>query len=130
MDHAEALRRARALVVVAGMEGALPSVVGGLVDRPVIAVPTSVGYGASPNQIVEQMARLPGEVIMVRGNHDKVAAGVESGEQFSEIALEAAMWTREALSEGNREYLAGLPQGPLDVDGFLISHGTPPAEAA
>ncbi|HPF12690.1 MAG: nickel pincer cofactor biosynthesis protein LarB [Planctomycetes bacterium] len=41
------LREARALVVVAGMEGALPSVVGGLVDRPVIAVPTSIGYGAA-----------------------------------------------------------------------------------
>ena len=40
------LRRARVLVVVAGMEGALPSLVAGLVDRPVIAVPTSVGYGA------------------------------------------------------------------------------------
>ena len=38
---------ARAIVVVAGMEGALPSVVGGLTDKPVIAVPTSVGYGAS-----------------------------------------------------------------------------------
>lgn len=43
----ELLRAARVLVVVAGMEGALPSVVGGLVDKPVIAVPTSVGYGAS-----------------------------------------------------------------------------------
>jgi hypothetical protein len=43
----EVLRSARVLVVVAGMEGALPSVVGGLVDKPVIAVPTSVGYGAS-----------------------------------------------------------------------------------
>lgn len=43
----DAIRRARVVVVVAGMEGALPSVVGGLVDRPVIAVPTSVGYGAS-----------------------------------------------------------------------------------
>lgn len=43
----EALRAARVLVVVAGMEGALPSVVAGLVDRPVIAVPTSVGYGAN-----------------------------------------------------------------------------------
>jgi NCAIR mutase (PurE)-related protein len=41
------LRSARAVVVVAGMEGALPSVVAGLVDRPVVAVPTSVGYGAS-----------------------------------------------------------------------------------
>ena len=42
-----ALARARAVVVVAGMEGALPSVIGGLVDKPVVAVPTSVGYGAS-----------------------------------------------------------------------------------
>jgi NCAIR mutase (PurE)-related protein len=43
----ERLLRARALVVVAGMDGVLPSVIGGLVDRPVIAVPTSRGYGAS-----------------------------------------------------------------------------------
>ena len=43
----ETLRSARVLIVVAGMEGALPSVVGGMVDKPVIAVPTSVGYGAS-----------------------------------------------------------------------------------
>lgn len=41
------IRAARVVIVVAGMEGALPSVVGGLVDKPVIAVPTSVGYGAS-----------------------------------------------------------------------------------
>jgi NCAIR mutase (PurE)-related protein len=46
MKHIGTLRSARAVVVVAGMEGALPSVVGGLLDRPVIAVPTSVGYGA------------------------------------------------------------------------------------
>ena len=43
----ERIRRARVLIVVAGMDGVLPSVVGGLVDRPVIAVPTSRGYGAS-----------------------------------------------------------------------------------
>ncbi len=47
LSRAEDLMRANAVVVVAGMEGALPSVVGGLVDVPVIAVPTSVGYGAS-----------------------------------------------------------------------------------
>jgi NCAIR mutase (PurE)-related protein len=45
--HAEKLRGASVLIVVAGMEGALPSVVGGFVDRPVIAVPTSIGYGAN-----------------------------------------------------------------------------------
>jgi NCAIR mutase (PurE)-related protein len=47
LGHLELLRRARAVVVVAGMEGALPSVVAGLVTAPVVAVPTSVGYGAS-----------------------------------------------------------------------------------
>lgn len=43
----DAIRRANVVIVVAGMEGALPSVVAGLVDKPVVAVPTSVGYGAS-----------------------------------------------------------------------------------
>jgi NCAIR mutase (PurE)-related protein len=47
MAHSDMLQRANVLIVVAGMEGALPSVVAGLVNKPVIAVPTSVGYGAS-----------------------------------------------------------------------------------
>lgn len=47
LGHVGALRSANAVVVVAGMEGALPSVVAGLTDRPIVAVPTSVGYGAS-----------------------------------------------------------------------------------
>ena len=47
LDHREILQKAKVIVVVAGMEGALPSVVAGLVEAPVIAVPTSVGYGAS-----------------------------------------------------------------------------------
>ena len=47
LARVDELRAAEVLIVVAGMEGALPTLVGGLVDRPVIAVPTSVGYGAS-----------------------------------------------------------------------------------
>lgn len=47
LDNTEKLRDANVVIAVAGMEGALPSVVGGLVDKPVIAVPTSVGYGAN-----------------------------------------------------------------------------------
>ena len=47
LDQMRVLRNARAIICVAGMEGALPSVVGGLVGVPVIAVPTSIGYGAS-----------------------------------------------------------------------------------
>ena len=46
-DKLSEIRKARAIIVVAGMEGALPSIVGGMVDKPVIAVPTSVGYGAN-----------------------------------------------------------------------------------
>jgi NCAIR mutase (PurE)-related protein len=51
LSHREQIMEASVIVVVAGMEGALPSVVGGLVDKPVIAVPTSVGYGANFNGI-------------------------------------------------------------------------------
>ena len=58
LRHAPQLREADALVVCAGMEGALPSVVGGLVPRPVIAVPTSVGYGASLGGIAALLAML------------------------------------------------------------------------
>lgn len=58
LAHTERLQRARALVVVAGMEGALPSVVAGLVDRPVIAVPTSIGYGASFGGVAALLAML------------------------------------------------------------------------
>lgn len=58
LAHAKALRGARVVVVVAGLEGALPSVVGGLVDRPVIAVPTSVGYGAHFRGLAPLLAML------------------------------------------------------------------------
>jgi hypothetical protein len=58
LDHLPKLRQAKVVVVVAGMEGALPSVVGGLVAVPVIAVPTSVGYGASFGGLTALLAML------------------------------------------------------------------------
>ncbi|NPV56679.1 MAG: nickel pincer cofactor biosynthesis protein LarB [Anaerolineae bacterium] len=58
INHLPALRAARVIIAVAGMEGALPSVVGGLVACPVIAVPTSVGYGASFNGLAALLAML------------------------------------------------------------------------
>jgi len=58
LAHSEAIQSARAIVVVAGMEGALASVVGGLVSVPVIAVPTSVGYGASFGGLAALLAML------------------------------------------------------------------------
>jgi pyridinium-3,5-biscarboxylic acid mononucleotide synthase len=54
----ELIRGAKVIIVVAGMEGALPSVVGGLVDKPVIAVPTSVGYGANLGGVTALLAML------------------------------------------------------------------------
>ena len=58
LDRAETIRQADVVLVVAGMEGALPSVVAGLVDTPVVAVPTSVGYGASFNGLAALLAML------------------------------------------------------------------------
>ena len=58
VNHLDTLRSARAVVVVAGMEGALPSVVGGLIDRPIVAVPTSVGYGTHMKGVAALLAML------------------------------------------------------------------------
>jgi pyridinium-3,5-biscarboxylic acid mononucleotide synthase len=58
LDRRERLHQARVVIVVAGMEGALPSVVGGLVSVPVIAVPTSIGYGASFNGLAALLSML------------------------------------------------------------------------
>ena len=57
-ESLDRLRAASVLIVVAGMEGALPSVIGGLVDRPIIAVPTSIGYGASFGGVAALLAML------------------------------------------------------------------------
>ncbi|HEY8239842.1 MAG TPA: nickel pincer cofactor biosynthesis protein LarB [Kiritimatiellia bacterium] len=78
MKHVDLLRSARAVVVAAGMEGALPSVVGGLIDRPIVAVPTSVGYGMNLGGIAALLAMLnscaPG--VMVVNVDNGFGAGV------------------------------------------------------
>lgn len=88
-----------------------------------------VGYGASPNEVIDLLRALH-PVAVIRGNHDKVAAGIEEGEFFNEIARAAAIWTRETLTPDNRRYIQELPAGPVDAGGFLISHGTPLDEDA
>ncbi|MBI4842874.1 MAG: nickel pincer cofactor biosynthesis protein LarB [Nitrospirae bacterium] len=68
MDAKDSLKDAKVLIVVAGMEGALPSVVGGMTDKPIIAVPTSIGYGANLGGIATLFAMLnscvPGIAVM------------------------------------------------------------------
>ena len=58
VPHLDRLNEANAIIAVAGMEGALPTVLGGLVDRPIVAVPTSVGYGASLGGVAALLAML------------------------------------------------------------------------
>lgn len=85
-----------------------------------------VGYGGSPNQVVQAIRGLPNKVYVVRGNHDKVAAAIEDGSSFNRAALAAARWTNHRLTRGNLRYLRQLPQGPIEVEeGLAICHGSP-----
>jgi predicted phosphodiesterase len=85
-----------------------------------------VGYGGGPNQVVEAVRQLAGEVFQVRGNHDKVVAGIEDGANFNSAALEAARWTTERLTATNLRAVRELPQGPIAVDDEVaICHGSP-----
>jgi predicted phosphodiesterase len=84
-----------------------------------------VGYGGNPNEVVDRIFDLKPDV-MIRGNHDKVATGLESANSFNRIAAEAARWTQQALTPKNRDRVASLPAGPQDVDRDIeICHGTP-----
>ena len=83
-----------------------------------------VGYGASPNEVIRSVKKMAPAAV-IRGNHDKVAAGLSSGSGFNYIARDAALWTQAKLSNENREYIADLPRGPVDIDGlFDIIHGS------
>lgn len=84
-----------------------------------------VGYGADPNAVVERVRSL-NPVASVRGNHDKVAAGLDDAEDFNPMAKSAARWTCEALTTQTLEYLRDLPAGPLIVGDMIeICHGSP-----
>jgi len=91
LGRMEAIQRAHVLVVVAGMEGALPSVVAGLVSRPVIAVPTSVGYGASFGGLAALLAMLNscGSGVTVVNIDNGFGAGYAAS-QINELASPAA----------------------------------------
>jgi len=84
-----------------------------------------VGYGADPNAVIDRVRALPAADI-VRGNHDKVGAGLEGVEGFNHLARQAIQWTAAALTSENRAWLASLQQGPVIVDDLMeMCHGTP-----
>jgi len=84
-----------------------------------------VGYGADPNAVIERIRQLPRATI-IRGNHDKVGAGIENVEAFNHLAKQAITWTALELTPRNREWLKALPAGPVNIDDFVeICHGSP-----
>jgi diadenosine tetraphosphatase ApaH/serine/threonine PP2A family protein phosphatase len=85
-----------------------------------------VGYGASPREVVEwAMAH---SAATVRGNHDRVCAGLDDDGWFNEAARRAVAWTRAQLPSDNLAWLRELPVGPLDLAGFELAHGSPDDE--
>jgi len=85
-----------------------------------------VGYGADPNRVIEWVREHA--MAVVRGNHDKACAGLADLEGFNPAAREAAEWTAQTLTADQLYYLRNLPQGPLEVAGFEILHGSPADE--
>lgn len=93
-------------------------------DR-VLVLGDLVGYGADPNAVIERIRSLPSAAI-IRGNHDKVGAGLEDVEGFNHLARFAIAWTAATLTSENRAWLAALPKGPMAIDDDVeICHGTP-----
>jgi diadenosine tetraphosphatase ApaH/serine/threonine PP2A family protein phosphatase len=90
-----------------------------------------VGYGASPNEVVERSQGLGH--IFVRGNHDKAATGLLSLEDFNPMAAAAALWTRDHLTPEHHQWLHELPHGPVALEGVpqaQLVHGSPADEDA
>jgi predicted phosphodiesterase len=84
-----------------------------------------VGYGPDPNEVIQTIRALNPKAI-VRGNHDKVALGMNQAEGFHAAARAAAHWMLESLTHENREWLVALPMGPILIDGEIeICHGSP-----
>lgn len=99
-------------------------------DR-VVVLGDFVGYGADPDAVIDRIRRIRKRKAMIRGNHDKVVCGLDSGELFNPVALRAARWTTGRISPGSRQFLEELPIGPVEVDGaFVICHGSPRDEDA
>jgi diadenosine tetraphosphatase ApaH/serine/threonine PP2A family protein phosphatase len=93
-------------------------------DR-VLVLGDLVGYGAEPNAVIERVRALD-PLVVIRGNHDKAASGIDDGSSFNYVAKLSAQWTSEALSPEHREYLRALPQGPVTIDETVeICHGAP-----
>jgi predicted phosphodiesterase len=84
-----------------------------------------VGYGASPNEVIQRILTLK-PLSIIRGNHDKAVCGLDSVQTFNPIAASAIHWTKKTITRKNLEFLAGLKQSPEIVyETITICHGAP-----
>jgi predicted phosphodiesterase len=84
-----------------------------------------VGYGADPAAVMDRALALA-PLTAIRGNHDKVCAGLESAESFNDVARSAAEWTMRELDAEHAQTLGLLPKGPVQIAPDLeICHGAP-----
>jgi predicted phosphodiesterase len=107
---------------------ALEAVLGAAQGRyeQVVCCGDLVGYNAHPAQIIDWVRVNCGTT--VRGNHDKVVAGIDDLEWFNDVAQAAARWTMLHLEESDLAFLRNLPEGPAKLDHFHIWHGSPADE--
>jgi diadenosine tetraphosphatase ApaH/serine/threonine PP2A family protein phosphatase len=97
----------------------------GAYDRT-LCVGDLVGYGPDPNGVVDWVRQ--SGALTIRGNHDRACSGSLDLQWFNDYAQTVALWTRGALTPGNIDFLRALPEGPVQVDGFLVAHGSPADE--
>jgi predicted phosphodiesterase len=84
-----------------------------------------VGYGASPNEIIQQIQPMK-PISLIRGNHDKAVCGLDSIDTFNPIAASAIYWTKQNLKKKNMDYLSRLKKGPVIIhDHITLCHGAP-----
>lgn len=83
-----------------------------------------VGYGPNPDETIS-LFRTLGKFESIRGNHDKVVAGLESSSLFNPVAAFSAEWSKIQISDDNQKFLKNLRKGPLVVDRFIsLCHGS------
>ncbi len=94
-------------------------------DR-IVCLGDVVGYGAFPNECIELIRER--DILCLRGNHDREAISDELPLSFNEEARAAILWTRERLTDENREFLAGLEPTATLGKSILLCHGSPRSE--
>lgn len=94
------------------------------IDR-ILLLGDLIGYNAAPAEVLHRLDTLA-PAASIRGNHDKVCAGLEPATEFHPLARQAIEWTRRQLSPADLTRLAALPEGPLSLgDSLEICHGAP-----